>query len=178
MCSSSAAPEVRTHPQKLLLISAPLLWHASSHPRLSCCHGLLPPSLPSLPFVFPSDASLSVALVLAPCVWPLNFFQEGQFAMTAWAFAFPLNALAAAAVTMYGLSPYSSMQVSGCMCTSSIVLGPQNEENGCLVMCKLVMNYVPLHFVFILMEQAYRSHVCMAYIVGGDVGVAFLPSVF
>lgn len=56
-------------------------------------------------------ASLSVALVLAPCVWPLNFFQEGQFAMTAWAFAFPLNALAAAAVTMYGLSPYSSMQV-------------------------------------------------------------------
>eukprot|EP00752_Nemacystus_decipiens_P012458 g11037.t1 len=56
-------------------------------------------------------ASLSVALVLASCTWPLNFFLEGKFTMSVWAFAFPLDVLAAAAVTVYGYTRYDTMQV-------------------------------------------------------------------
>eukprot|EP00903_Cladosiphon_okamuranus_P016395 g15119.t1 len=56
-------------------------------------------------------ASLAMALVLAPCVWPLNFFLEGKFDMSWWAFAFPLDALAAAAVAVYNFTLYDTMQV-------------------------------------------------------------------
>lgn len=52
-----------------------------------------------------------MALVLAACVWPLNFFLEGKFDMSWWAFAFPLDALSAAAVTVYSHSRYDAMQV-------------------------------------------------------------------
>ncbi|CAM9116416.1 unnamed protein product, partial [Laminaria digitata] len=56
-------------------------------------------------------ASLSIALVLAPWMWPLNFFLEGRFDILNWAFAFPLNALAAAAVTMYNCSHHRATRV-------------------------------------------------------------------
>lgn len=59
----------------------------------------------------PPDASLSLAVVLAGCTWPLNFFLEGKFTMSVWAFAFPLDALAAAAVTVYGYTRFDTMQV-------------------------------------------------------------------
>ena len=52
-----------------------------------------------------------MALVLGACVWPLNFFLEGKFDMSWWAFAFPLDALAAAAVTVYSYTRYDTMQV-------------------------------------------------------------------
>lgn len=57
------------------------------------------------------DSSLAMALVLASCTWPLNFFLEGKFTMSVWAFAFPLDALAAAAVTVYSYTGYDTMQV-------------------------------------------------------------------
>lgn len=56
--------------------------------------------------------------------------------MTAWAFAFPLNALAAAAVTMYGLSPHRSMMVSGYIKYQVITLGLENKQNN---YCRLVL---------------------------------------
>eukprot|EP00903_Cladosiphon_okamuranus_P016305 g15037.t1 len=56
-------------------------------------------------------AALSMALVLASCTWPLNFFLEGKFTMSVWAFAFPLDVLAAAAVTVYGYTRFDTMQV-------------------------------------------------------------------
>lgn len=52
-----------------------------------------------------------MALVLASCTWPLNFFLEGKFTMSVWAFAFPLDALAAAAVTVYSYTRFDTMQV-------------------------------------------------------------------
>lgn len=48
---------------------------------------------------------------MVPCCWPLNFFLEGKFDMSVWAFAFPLDALAAAAVTAYSYTKYDAMQV-------------------------------------------------------------------
>ncbi|CAM9111089.1 unnamed protein product [Scytosiphon promiscuus] len=56
-------------------------------------------------------ASLAMALVLATCTWPLNFFLEGKFTMSVWAFAFPLDVVAAAAVTVYGYTGSDHMQV-------------------------------------------------------------------
>lgn len=52
-----------------------------------------------------------MTLVLASCTWPLNFFLEGKFTMSVWAFAFPLDALAAAAVTVYRYTLFDTMQV-------------------------------------------------------------------
>lgn len=43
----------------------------------------------------------------------MNFFLEGKFDMSCWAFAFPLDALAGAAVTVYGMTRYDTMRVSG-----------------------------------------------------------------
>ncbi|CAM9403100.1 unnamed protein product, partial [Choristocarpus tenellus] len=56
-------------------------------------------------------SALFLALVLAACVWPLNFFVEGKFNMNNWVFAFPLDALAAASVTAYTHTKYDTMQV-------------------------------------------------------------------
>lgn len=53
-----------------------------------------------------------MALIMVCCTWPLNFFLEGKFDMSAWAFAFPLDALAAAAVVVYRYTLYDTMQVS------------------------------------------------------------------
>lgn len=52
-----------------------------------------------------------MALVLVPCVWPLNFFLEAKFSLSLFAFSFPLDVLAAAAVTMYGYTRTDAMQV-------------------------------------------------------------------
>ena len=78
-----------------------------------CLGGFHPlPPLFFLVFFSPVDASLCMALVLALCTWPLNFCLEGKFDMTCWAFAFPLDALAGAAVTVYGYTGYEAMRVS------------------------------------------------------------------
>lgn len=57
------------------------------------------------------DASLALTLVLAKCMWPLNFFEEGKFDMSWWAFAFPLNVFAAASILVYDLTKYDAMRV-------------------------------------------------------------------
>lgn len=62
---------------------------------------------------FNADAALSMALALALCTWPLNFFLEGKFTMSAWAFAFPLSVLAASAVTVYSYTGFETMRVGG-----------------------------------------------------------------
>lgn len=54
-----------------------------------------------------------MALVLATAAWPLNFFLEGKFVMSAWAFTFPLDAFAGAAVTVYSYTHGRMMEVSG-----------------------------------------------------------------
>ncbi|CAM9384891.1 unnamed protein product, partial [Hapterophycus canaliculatus] len=56
-------------------------------------------------------ASLAMALVLGACTWPLNFFLEAPFALSAFGFSFPFDVLAAAAVTVYGYTPTDTMQV-------------------------------------------------------------------
>ena len=55
------------------------------------------------------DPSLAMALVLGFLTWPLNFFLEGEFNMSVWAFGF--DALAAAAVMVYDFTRYDAMQV-------------------------------------------------------------------
>lgn len=50
-----------------------------------------------------------MALVLGFLTWPLNFFLEGEFNMSVWAFGF--DALAAAAVMVYDFTRYDAMQV-------------------------------------------------------------------
>lgn len=50
-----------------------------------------------------------MALILAFCTWPLNFFLEGEFNMSVWSFGF--DALAAAAVMVYDFTRYDAMQV-------------------------------------------------------------------
>ncbi|CAN0118074.1 unnamed protein product [Ascophyllum nodosum] len=56
-------------------------------------------------------ASLCMALVLGWCIYPLDFFVEGKFDMSAWMFAFPLDATAAAAVVAYRYTEFDTMQV-------------------------------------------------------------------
>ncbi|CBJ26922.1 Glutaredoxin glutaredoxin/malate transporter fusion protein [Ectocarpus siliculosus] len=56
-------------------------------------------------------ASLSMAMVLAMSTWPLNFFVGGKFDMSLFAFAFPLDVLASAAITVYGYTQTDTMQV-------------------------------------------------------------------
>ncbi|CAM9257536.1 unnamed protein product, partial [Sphacelaria rigidula] len=55
--------------------------------------------------------ALSLAAVLGVLTWPLNFFLEGGFNMSNWAFAFPLDALAAASVLAYKGSGHEAIKV-------------------------------------------------------------------
>ncbi|CAM9812351.1 unnamed protein product [Ascophyllum nodosum] len=55
--------------------------------------------------------ALSIGLAIVVCTWPLDFFQEGDFNMSHWAFAFPLDALAAASVLAYSQTNYDAMKV-------------------------------------------------------------------
>ncbi|CAM9147713.1 unnamed protein product [Sphacelaria rigidula] len=55
--------------------------------------------------------ALSVAAALGVLAWPLNFFLEGGFNMSNWAFAFPLDALAAASVLAYDGSRHEAIKV-------------------------------------------------------------------
>lgn len=52
-----------------------------------------------------------MAPVLGLCTWPLNFFLEGEFTLATFGLGFPLDVLAAAAVTVYGYTPTDTMQV-------------------------------------------------------------------
>lgn len=52
-----------------------------------------------------------MALAMAVLAWPVNFFLEGGFNMSSWAFAFPLDALSAASVLAYSLTEYDAMRV-------------------------------------------------------------------
>lgn len=60
----------------------------------------------------PPDSSLAMAAVLGMCTWPLNFFLEGEFTLSSFGLGFPLDVLAAAAVTVYGYTPTDTMQVT------------------------------------------------------------------
>ncbi|CAM9538674.1 unnamed protein product, partial [Ectocarpus fasciculatus] len=53
---------------------------------LFCEYGWDPNKL----FLHFSNASLAMAIALAMCTWPLNFFVGGKFDMSLFAFAFPL----------------------------------------------------------------------------------------
>jgi len=57
------------------------------------------------------DSSVSIALVLASCTWPFNFFLEGNFTMSVWAFAFPLNALTMAAIKVHSYTRTDTFKV-------------------------------------------------------------------
>lgn len=71
-----------------------------------------------------------MALVLLPLSYPLNFFLEGNFDMSIWAFAFPLDALAAAAVRMhsYNESDYMQARISNTFIIMRVVSKFDKEQ--------------------------------------------------
>lgn len=80
-----------------------------------------------------------MALVLGFLTWPLNFFLEGEFNMSVWAFGF--DALAAAAVMVYDFTRYDAMQartqglvwvISQCDATLSLSLSFSLSDLGVL----------------------------------------------
>lgn len=73
-----------------------------------------------------------MALVLAMSTWPLNFFVEGKFDMSLFAFAFPLDVLAAASITVHNYTQTDTMKAR---------IGTYlRRESGCAVIHQLSTN--------------------------------------